>query len=190
MALSLGYPSSQQSSARHPFLGGQQRCTWHLAHICSSVSSRAACSGLAQAPEQQGKPPCLTSLACPASSTLSQSLHSVPLFLSLKMTPRSCRGRTSPASHLGPVTGLCPHTGCHSTGSWGRFESLGTNTITTGTMGTATHTVDTTAVCHGHCCTLHGHHRGSATSVGTHWHKPCTSHQGETLTIPPTASWL
>lgn len=129
--------------------------------------------------------PCL-----PCSSTLSQSLHSVPLFLSLKMTPRSCRGRTPPASHLGPVTGLCPHTGCHSTGSWGRFESLGTNTITTGTMGTATHTVDTTAVCHGHCCTLHGHHRGSATSVGTHWHKPCTSHQGETLTIPPTASWL
>lgn len=127
----------------------------------------------------------------PCSSIPSESLHSVPLFLSLKTTPRPCTGRTSPGPHLRSVTGLCHCTGCHCRGSWGRLGSVGTNTFTADPKGTATSTMDTPAVCHGHCCTLHGHHRGSATSVGTHWHKPCTSHQGETLlTLPLAASWL
>lgn len=73
-----------------------------------------------------------------------ESLNSVPLFLSLKMTARPCRGRTLPGSHLGPVTGLCPHTGWHCRGSWGRFDSQGTDTFTTGTMGTAAHSMGIT----------------------------------------------
>lgn len=98
-------------------------------------------------------PPCP-----PCSSIPSESLHSVPLFLSLKMTLRPCKGRTPPGPHLRPVTGLSSHTGCHCRGSLGRFDSLGTNTFTEAAwalphtpwaallcaMGTAAHSMGST----------------------------------------------
>lgn len=74
----------------------------------------------------------LPSLAClPCSSIPSESLHPVPLFLSLKMTPRPCRGRT-------PLALIWGH-------SLGFVLTLATTAGAAGAGSTATHRGH-------HCC--------------------------------------
>lgn len=144
----------------------------HGTSLCSSVSFHTTCSintKVAQALEQQGKPPCLPFLVCPLQSPWTQC-------------PFSSVWRWHPD----------PAEGEHSLVlTWG--QSLGFVLTLADTAGAAG--ADSTARAPTHLpqapwALLHTPWASQELChTGNKWHKPCTSHQGE-ADAAPTASWL